>query len=523
MSCMLSAPMAASGRFRRLAEPPALAVLLWRTAYVHGRLVLARALPTGMLAASVALVLAGCFGQRELASLATVLVWATVLTVFGGVWNGHEERALRAWVAPLGVTARRGLAVAVAARLLPLLVLAEAGAALDGTFGLQDAAFVAAAMLQLAGLATLLSLAFAGPYNALASLFVVIAPFFAFQVSSDASSFASFPCRLANPLLWQFPVASWHGVLGALVTGVAFLAAAFLLVPGSPRFRAPAGSALAVRGVRRSFGPPWRRREVLHGVTFELTPGRVTGLLGRNGAGKTTTLRVALGLLRPGAGDVHLRPGSVRYLPEEDPMAAGLPPRAFLSLLGSGGEPARWQRLAELLHVADLLDRRAGTLSAGQRRRCALFLTAAAPAEVYLLDEPSAGVDPLELEALKRVLRSLRDEGASVLVSTHLLREFDEALDDVVLIEAGRVIVSGDATQLRQRLAAFERADEAAAAPEGTVRNGKRVLVAAERREEVAAELSRGVGQPVAVPVTLHDVFVYALERAPAGQAGEAE
>jgi ABC-type multidrug transport system ATPase subunit len=104
--------------------------------------------------------------------------------------------------------------------------------------------------------------------------------------------------------------------------------------------------------------------------------------------------------------------------------------------------------MARSLGVEDLLERPARTLSKGERRRVELALVLAASAELYVLDEPASGLDPRHLEDLKKVVRSLVAKGSTVLLSTHLLREWEDCVDFVVLLHRGRVVREGDLSSL---------------------------------------------------------------------------
>ncbi len=182
------------------------------------------------------------------------------------------------------------------------------------------------------------------------------------------------------------------------------------------------------------------RHTALHGASCSLHPGVVNALLGQNGAGKTTLLRILLGQLRPHGGQLRWRSPrpSCRYLPEEGFLAPSLSARQWAAALGA--PPAELEQVAALVGAASLLDRPARSLSKGERRRCELALVLAGPAELYVLDEPASGLDPLHLEHLKGVVRTLVQQGRTVLLSTHLLREWEETLEHVVLLHRGRVV-----------------------------------------------------------------------------------
>lgn len=211
---------------------------------------------------------------------------------------------------------------------------------------------------------------------------------------------------------------------------------------------------LAAVGLSRSFGG----RTVVDDVSFRVEAGEVVGLLGPNGAGKTTTMRMLLGVLRPTAGDVEVV-GRVGYLPESFAAYDGLRVDSYLGFMArmkgvaEGREGVR--KAAEQAGVADLLPRPFGRLSKGQRQRVGLAQALLGAPPAYVLDEPTQGLDPVQVVDARRLVRSLaHDDGAAVLVSTHLLSEAASTCDRVVVVVRGRVVaeeVPGDAADLEAR------------------------------------------------------------------------
>ena len=217
---------------------------------------------------------------------------------------------------------------------------------------------------------------------------------------------------------------------------------------------------LEVRGVGRSFGD----RQVLHNVTFDVLPGRMTGFVGSNGAGKTTTMRIILGVLSADAGTVRLDgddllPKDRRrfgYMPEE----RGLYPKmrvaeqlVYLARL-HGLDPARAKR-----NTADLLDQlglseRAGdtvqSLSLGNQQRAQIAAALVHDPEVLVLDEPFSGLDPIAVETVLAVLKSRADAGAPVLFSSHQLDIVERLCDDLIVIADGSIRATGSREGLRE-------------------------------------------------------------------------
>ncbi|HUF31809.1 MAG TPA: ABC transporter ATP-binding protein [Acidimicrobiales bacterium] len=208
---------------------------------------------------------------------------------------------------------------------------------------------------------------------------------------------------------------------------------------------------IAAEGLTRSFAG----REVVRDVTFSVGPGEVVGFLGPNGAGKTTTMRMLLGLLEPAAGRSDVtRP--VGYLPEAFTAYDTMSVRGYLRfccrtkrLETDAVEPAM-----DEARVADLATRPIGRLSKGQRQRVGLAQAVLGRPPSVILDEPTIGLDPGQVVSARSLVRSLADDGAAVLVSTHLLAEAAAMCDRVVVIAAGRVVAEerpGEAGDLEAR------------------------------------------------------------------------
>jgi ABC-2 type transport system ATP-binding protein len=198
-----------------------------------------------------------------------------------------------------------------------------------------------------------------------------------------------------------------------------------------------------------------RGRPVLHDVSFEARPGRVTGFLGPNGAGKTSTLRVLLGLDRPDSGTARIDGRAYRDL-DAPLLSVG----ALLD--GSGAHRSRtarahlrWvaasnglprHRVAEVLATVELTQdagRRAGRFSLGMSRRLGLATALLGDPQVLVLDEPTNGLDPAGIRWIRRFVRDQAAAGRTVLLSSHLMGELAETVDDVVVIDRGRIAARG--------------------------------------------------------------------------------
>lgn len=190
----------------------------------------------------------------------------------------------------------------------------------------------------------------------------------------------------------------------------------------------------------------------IENLSFTVAPGRVTGFLGPNGAGKTTTLRILLGLVSPTSGTATI--GGRRYADLSDPLAtvgasleatgfhAGRTARNHLRVLATGaGLPSqRADEVLALVGLADSARRRVGVFSMGMRQRLALATALLGDPPVLLLDEPANGLDPEGIAWLRGFLRHLAGQGRTILVSSHVLSEVQQTVDDVVIITRGRLV-----------------------------------------------------------------------------------
>ena len=239
---------------------------------------------------------------------------------------------------------------------------------------------------------------------------------------------------------------------------------------------APAGtpaarghSRLEVRGLRKNYGA----RRVVHDVSLDVVNGEVVGLLGPNGAGKTTSFYMIVGLVRADAGSIAIDDQPIEhmpihrrsrlglsYLPQEASIFRKLTVaenvRAVLELqVDAQGRPlgrdAIEQRLNELLqqlHVEPLRDSPAPALSGGERRRVEIARALATQPRFILLDEPFAGIDPIAVIEIQRIIAFLKSQGIGVLITDHNVRETLGICDHAVIISEGRVLATGTPTDI---------------------------------------------------------------------------
>ena len=206
-------------------------------------------------------------------------------------------------------------------------------------------------------------------------------------------------------------------------------------------------AAVEIRDLHKNF----RKVQAVRGLSFDVRPGRVTGFLGPNGAGKSTTLRALLGLIRPTAGTAlfegtpyaHLqRPSThVGAVLEDTAFHPGRTGRDHLRVLAVAGEHPP-QRVDEVLSIVKLeagADRRVKGYSMGMRQRLAIASALLGDPKVLILDEPTNGLDPPGIVWMREMVRAHAAKGHAVLVSSHLLAEVAQSVDDVVVIANGEL------------------------------------------------------------------------------------
>lgn len=228
-----------------------------------------------------------------------------------------------------------------------------------------------------------------------------------------------------------------------------------------PHSRAPdARAAVAVDGLTKVFRDFWRRPRIraVDGISFCIGPGEIFGLLGPNGSGKSTTLKLLLGLLFPTAGNARVlgcAPRDVRtkqrigYLPEESHLYNSLTPRETLTFFGrlfplpARPRRGRIEELLALTGLQDAADRPVGEFSKGMARRLGLAQALINDPQLIILDEPTAGLDPIGRRNMKDLMLSLAAAGKTVLLSSHLLADVEDVCDRVVILDRGTIAAQG--------------------------------------------------------------------------------
>jgi len=222
---------------------------------------------------------------------------------------------------------------------------------------------------------------------------------------------------------------------------------------------------LRVEGLVKSY----KRRRVVDGVSFSVGPGEIVGLLGPNGAGKTTSFRMAVGIVSADAGSVTLLGNDctsmpmykrarlgMGYLPQETSVFRQMSVRDNLLAVLEAMPHKRSKRIQEAdrllneLELTHLENNRADTLSGGERRRLELARSLATRPSILLLDEPFAGVDPINVEEIQRLIQQLKSQGIGVLITDHSVRETLASTDRAYIIHQGQILREGSAQELVQ-------------------------------------------------------------------------
>lgn len=207
----------------------------------------------------------------------------------------------------------------------------------------------------------------------------------------------------------------------------------------------------------------YQGRRVVDSVTFEMTAGRVMGLVGPNGAGKSTLLKMVTGLIWPSEGnavidgfDVHqsqrqalARVGAIIEWPAFYP---DLSARRNLEILSGGHGPEYEKKVKEVIRMVNLEGRlkdKVGRYSTGMKQRLGIALALLPDSRFIILDEPTNGLDPLGLIEIRQIIREYNQRfGTTILVTTHLLSEIEQVADDIAIINKGRLIAFGDMKKL---------------------------------------------------------------------------
>ena len=215
-------------------------------------------------------------------------------------------------------------------------------------------------------------------------------------------------------------------------------------------------SVIEVRGLTKRFGQVL----AVDRLSFTVEAGEVVGFLGPNGAGKTTTLRMLLGLVKPDDGTATINGSCYADLPEPlHQVGAVLEASSFhpgrtarnhlrVQALAARADPSRVDDVLDLTGLKEAADRRIGGFSLGMRQRLGLATALLPDPELLILDEPANGLDPEGVRWLRDLLRGMAAEGATVLVSSHILAEVAHTVDSVVILDRGHLVTQSSLADL---------------------------------------------------------------------------
>ena len=212
---------------------------------------------------------------------------------------------------------------------------------------------------------------------------------------------------------------------------------------------------LECKGLAKSYGSV----QALGGISFGIEPGRIVGLLGPNGSGKTTLIKLANGLLTPSAGEIlidghapgRVSHGLVSYLPERTSLPLWMTVRALVGFYEdfyADFDRAAAEGMLRDLSISPAM--RLKQLSKGNREKVQLILTMSRRAKLYLLDEPIGGVDPATRDYILHTILTNYDPEAAVVISTHLIADVEQVLDEVVFLDRGKLMLQASVDEIRE-------------------------------------------------------------------------
>lgn len=213
---------------------------------------------------------------------------------------------------------------------------------------------------------------------------------------------------------------------------------------------------IATTGLTKRFG----RLTVLDGLDLCFQPGHVTAVVGPNGSGKTTLIKCILGMCRPDSGAISIdgqRTGErpdyrkrIGYMPQFPPFPENLTPREILALLKNlRGVEQVDESLLEAFRLTSEMDKPIRVLSGGNRQKVSAVAAFLFDPDLLILDEPTAGLDPLAGSLLKDRIRAARDHGKTILLTSHIMSEIEELADDLVFLLEGRIAYGGTVSGLQ--------------------------------------------------------------------------
>jgi ABC-2 type transport system ATP-binding protein len=201
-------------------------------------------------------------------------------------------------------------------------------------------------------------------------------------------------------------------------------------------------------------------KKILNDINFKIPRGKIVGLLGKNGTGKSTLIKLINDLLTPTSGEILINgknPGVeskriISYLPERSYLDKGMLVKDVIKFFSTFYEDFDSEKAYKLLNVLELdKDMKLTKMSKGMQEKVQLILVMSRKADLYILDEPLGGVDPATRDYILDTILSNFNEGASVIISTHLIADIERILDEVIFIDKGKIVLTGSADEIRKK------------------------------------------------------------------------
>ena len=215
-------------------------------------------------------------------------------------------------------------------------------------------------------------------------------------------------------------------------------------------------SILEIKDLNKSYG----KKQILKDINITLEKGKIIGLLGKNGVGKTTLIKLINDLLTPTSGEILVNGKKVgveskkiiSYLPERTYLNKQMKVSEVIEFFKDFYEDFDEKKAIKLLKDLDLdVNEHLSKMSKGMQEKVQLVLVMSRNADLYILDEPLGGVDPATRDYILDTILSNFNEGASVIISTHLISDIERILDEVIFIDKGKIILQSDADKLRKK------------------------------------------------------------------------
>lgn len=198
----------------------------------------------------------------------------------------------------------------------------------------------------------------------------------------------------------------------------------------------------------------------LDNINLQINSGKIIGLLGPNGSGKTTLIKIVNGLLQPSNGEVLIngeKPGieskkTISYLPERSYINNNMKVREALNYFRDFYDDFDYEKAEKLIVSFNIpFDKKMIELSKGMREKVQLTLVISRNADLYIFDEPIAGVDPASRDLIMRTIVQYLKPGSTCIISTHLIADVERVLDEVIMLRDGQILLTGDADELRSK------------------------------------------------------------------------